>query len=63
MKFILPTIVLTLLGVTLGGCAPAVGTEKWCEKIEDTPKGDWSANDATAYAKHCVFENYVDKND
>ena len=41
--------------LTTIGCAPEVGSERWCEKMGETPKGDWSTNDATAYAKHCVF--------
>ena len=37
-------------------CSPAVGSEAWCEKIKETPKADWSANDAAAYAKNCMFK-------
>ena len=54
-------IALTLL--LLVACSPQVGTEKWCNKMDDTPKGDWSANDAKAYAEHCLLGNYVDKDD
>ena len=38
------------------GCEPEVGSEKWCTKMEATPKGDWSANMAADYAKHCIFK-------
>jgi hypothetical protein len=37
-------------------CSPDVGSEAWCEKMNETPKGDWSANEAADYAKHCLFE-------
>jgi len=37
------------------GCEPEVVTDAWCEKMKETPKGDWSANDAGNFAKHCVF--------
>lgn len=37
------------------GCAPEVGSEAWCERMDAKAKGDWSANDATAYAKHCIL--------
>jgi hypothetical protein len=47
----------------LVACAPEVGTEKWCEKMDDTPNGDWSVNEAKDYAKHCVMGNYTDKED
>ncbi len=36
-------------------CSPAVGSEAWCKKMNETPKGDWSANEAADYAKHCVL--------
>jgi hypothetical protein len=37
-------------------CSLQVGSEAWCEKLAETPKGDWSANEAADYAKHCLFE-------
>jgi hypothetical protein len=37
-------------------CSPAVGSEAWCKKMNETPKGDWSANDAADYAKHCILQ-------
>ena len=43
------------LAVVLTACAPEVGSERWCEQLDATPKGEWSANDAAAYAKHCVL--------
>ena len=54
-------IVLSL--VLLAACAPEVGTQKWCEQLDEKPNGEWTVNEAKAYAKHCVFENYVDKED
>ena len=40
---------------TLSGCAPEVGSEAWCEQMKEKPKGDWTANEAGDYAKHCIF--------
>ncbi|QFU21172.1 DUF3012 domain-containing protein [Shewanella eurypsychrophilus] len=40
----------------LSGCAPEVGSDKWCKQMEEKDKGDWSANEAGDYAKHCVFK-------
>ena len=40
----------------LTACSPEVGSEAWCKKMDETPKGDWSANMAADYAKHCVFK-------
>ncbi len=37
-------------------CSPEVGSDAWCEKQKETPKADWSVNDATDFARHCVFK-------
>jgi hypothetical protein len=42
--------------LSLGACAPEVGSEKWCANLKAKPKGDWSVNEATDYAKHCIFK-------
>lgn len=47
-------IALMMLGLT--ACAPEVGSDAWCKAMEDKPKGDWSANEAVDYAKHCAFD-------
>lgn len=45
-----------LLGVlSLTACAPEVGSERWCAKMNETPKGDWTANEAADYARHCLI--------
>jgi hypothetical protein len=44
----------TLLSVT--GCAPEVGSDAWCKKIAEKPKGEWTANEAGDYAKHCLLK-------
>jgi hypothetical protein len=49
-------ITLTGLVLLLSGCAE-VGSERWCNNMADKPKGDWSTNEATDYAKHCVFKS------
>ena len=52
-------LLVVILGVS-AGCAPEVGSDAWCQKMHDTPKGDWTANDATAFAQHCIFKTYDD---
>jgi len=50
-------LALVLATLTLlAGCAPEVGSKAWCEKLQAKPKGDWTANEATDYAKHCLFK-------
>ena len=33
-----------------------IGSEKWCEKLDEKSAGDWTADEATSYAKHCVVK-------
>ncbi len=40
----------------LAACAPEVGSDKWCANMKQKPKGDWTANEAADYAKHCLFK-------
>jgi hypothetical protein len=45
-----------LLLASLAACAPEVGSAKWCANMKEKPKGDWTANEAADYAKHCLFK-------
>ena len=38
------------------GCAPEVGSERWCAQMKETAKADWSANEAVDFAKLCLFD-------
>jgi len=53
----------TLVAVLIGACAPEVGSDEWCEDMVEKPKGDWSANDARAFAEHCIFKEYGDSDE
>lgn len=46
-----------LLAVMQASCAPEVGSNAWCEDMQEKPKGDWTANDAAEFAKSCVFKD------
>ena len=37
-------------------CTPEVGSEAWCEAMDETPTGDWIVNQAAAFARHCLLE-------
>lgn len=54
MKKLLALVIVSSL--FLVGCAPEVGSKKWCEAMEKKPKGDWTANEAADFAKHCLFK-------
>ncbi len=46
---------LGLLLALTAGCAPEVGSEKWCNQLKEKPKGDWTANELADFTKHCIF--------
>ena len=51
---ILRVLVLVAIVVSVGR-ALEVGSKAWCTNMKDKPKGEWTANDATDFAKHCLF--------
>jgi hypothetical protein len=55
LRFLL-LLSLTLALPAISACSPEVGSDKWCQNMEAKPKGDWTANEATDYAKHCLFK-------
>jgi len=44
-----------LLGLGVAACAPEIGSPEWCEQMKEKPKGDWTANEATDFAKNCIL--------
>lgn len=54
MKKVAALAIISLAIMT--GCAPEVGSEKWCKAMDAKPKGDWTANEAKDFAKHCIFK-------
>lgn len=51
---LLRAFLLTSIASTLA-CSVEVGSQKWCDNIKGKPEGDWTLNEAKAYAKHCLF--------
>ena len=57
----MPSRTATVLAVSvalltlLAACAPEVGSQRWCEAMSEKPRGDWSANEALDYTRHCLF--------
>ncbi len=47
---------LVVAVVSIAGCAPEVGSDAWCKDMKEKPKGEWTANEAGDFAKHCVFK-------
>ncbi|CAA0125622.1 Uncharacterised protein [BD1-7 clade bacterium] len=38
-------------------CSLEVGSKAWCNQMDEKSKGDWTANEAGDYAKHCIFRS------
>lgn len=55
MKYLNTLFIISSLLIFLPGCSPEIGSEAWCINMEEKAKGDWSTNEAAAYAKHCFF--------
>jgi len=56
MKKRLTLLVVTLSITVLTACAPEIGSDKWCTQMKEKPTGDWTANQAADYAKHCLLK-------
>ena len=48
-------VALAGFAALLGACSPEVGSEDWCQDMKQKAKGDWTANEATNFAKHCIL--------
>lgn len=49
------SITVLALGFAVSACAPEVGSEKWCQQMKEKPKGEWTANEAGDFTKHCIL--------
>lgn len=47
---------LLAVAAAVSGCSPEIGSEAWCEQMDETPRGDWTGNQAADYARHCLFD-------
>ncbi|XOV78240.1 MAG: DUF3012 domain-containing protein [Aestuariibacter sp.] len=57
MKHMRRILLAMLLSIFAVACAPKIGSKEWCEDMKEKPKGDWTASEAGAYAKHCIFSD------
>ncbi len=59
MSFNIKKIVIACSGfifvAVLAACSPEVGSKEWCEDLKAKPKGEWTANEVTDFAKNCVL--------
>ncbi|HEX9877700.1 MAG TPA: DUF3012 domain-containing protein [Gammaproteobacteria bacterium] len=45
-----------LVLLSAAACVPEIGSEAWCERMQEQARGDWTVNEAADYARHCVFD-------
>ncbi len=50
------TVAALAAALFLAACEPEVGSARWCSMMEETPRGDWTANQALDYGRHCLFD-------
>jgi len=49
-------LTVLLCGVVfLAGCAPKVGSDAWCKRLDAKPKGKWSVEETADYTKYCML--------
>jgi len=53
------TAMLALLAITaLSACSAEPGSKAWCDNMKEKDKGQWTAEEAGTFTKHCVLGNY-----
>ena len=48
-------IFLLIATFALSACSDRVGSDAWCEKQQEKPKGEWTMEEAGDYTKYCVL--------
>lgn len=52
LKFLFTAAVISLFLA----CSAEVGSDRWCNSMKKKEKGDWTANEAVDFAKHCIVK-------
>jgi hypothetical protein len=47
--------------MSLLGCSPEPGSPAWCEKMKNTPQGQWSINDGQIFVAKCNPLGFLDR--
>lgn len=48
-------LVVVLFAATAIACSPEVGSKEWCTDMKEKDKGQWTAEEAKDFAKHCIL--------
>ncbi len=49
-------VVITAI-LILSACSAEPGSEKWCQGMKEKGKGQWTADEAMTYGKHCLLDS------
>jgi hypothetical protein len=49
-------ILIALLAGACAACKPEVGSDAWCKAMRDKPRGEWTLDEATDFAKSCILK-------
>ena len=55
IKNLMAGSIAILFAVAVAACSPAVGSKEWCDDMKKKNKGEWTANEAADFAKHCIL--------
>ena len=57
MQNVFRAIIISFFSVViLTACSPEVGSDDWCAELKKNPKGDWTVDEVTNYAKFCLLK-------
>ena len=62
MKKIVTLSIAALAMTFLTACEPKRGSDAWCKKMDEVPKGEWTLQDAGDYTKYCVLNQKPEEN-
>lgn len=57
MKKVISLAVFCAFALVGTGCSPKVGSEAWCKKMDQKPKGEWTMDETGNYAKFCLLKS------
>ena len=56
MKFRYQVLAVSF-AVALASCSAEPGSQQWCEEKKEEPKSQWTLDDASTFASHCLIDD------
>ena len=50
------SVLLTFLLTSMLTACAQVGSERWCQNMQETPKTEWTINEGSDYTRYCLFK-------